>query len=209
MAHHDQSPDAAGTMGPMARCRRGGAGPYGARVDTCPECGNGDVRVRVAAGVPIHECGLCGARFGDRTAIEALDDADEAVSRRIPAAVWPLVRALERLPGIFVRDAAAGDAAQSTLPFVVLAIAAADALLQLENLAKSLLLGAGALRRHWILEVEYQRNLTFVLKPRHGGGSVTPDQVRDAQTDLDTLRRHLERDVRLGWWRHAGGDAVG
>jgi hypothetical protein len=39
------------------------------------------MRVRVQAGTPIHECGRCGARFGERLAVEALDDAVEARHR--------------------------------------------------------------------------------------------------------------------------------
>lgn len=191
--------------------RSGPKGPFASQhleaivlaVDICPECGNRDMSVRVADGVPIHECGLCGAHFGERRVVERIDDAEEARQRGVAVEVWPLVRALDRLQGLVVRDACAGDAVQMTLPFVELAVTSPAALLQLENLAKSLLLGAGALKRHWILEVEYHRHLSFVLKPRHGGGYVTPEQVRDARADLDRLRRHLERDVKLQWWRHA------
>lgn len=159
--------------------------------------------VRTAGGAPIHECGLCGARFGDRQAIEALADEEQARARGVPAAVWPLARVLEQLPGLHVRESAAGDAAPPTLPFVELGVADHKALVQLENLVKSLQLGASALRCHWVVEVEYRRHLAFVLKPRHGGGAIAPSFVRDAQLDLELLRRHLERDRRLGWWRHA------
>ncbi len=161
------------------------------------------MRVRVADGSPVHECGLCGARFGARIVVDRLDDAEEAKGRGVAPEVWPLVRALDRLQGLVVRDACAGDAEQKTLPYVELGATSAVALIQIENLAKSLLLGAGGLRRHWILEVEYHRHLSFVLKPRHGGGMVTQEQVRDARIDLEVLRRHLERDVKLQWWRHA------
>lgn len=172
-------------------------------MDTCPECGNSDVRVQTVAGAPVHECGLCGARFGDRWAVEAIDDRDQARERGFDPAVWPLVRALEALPGLHVRDAHAGGLQPPTLPFVELAGTDQRLLLQLENLAKSLLLGAAAMRCHWIVEVEYRRHLAFVLKPRHAGGGIAPGTVRDAQQDLEPLRRHLERDARLGWWRHA------
>ncbi|MBL8751135.1 MAG: hypothetical protein JNK78_18400 [Planctomycetes bacterium] len=171
---------------------------------TCLECGNQDMRVRVAGGTPIHECALCGARFGDRDAIEALADAEEAKARGVSPLVWPLCRALDRLPGIVVREAHAGDADTRVLPFVEIGAASSDALVQLENLAKSLQLAAAELRGHWVVEVEFRRHLAFVLKPRHGGGSVGREQVRDAQLDLDVVRRHFERDGKLGWWRHAG-----
>jgi hypothetical protein len=172
-------------------------------VHTCADCGNSDVRVLVADSAVVHECGLCGARFGDRAAIAALEDRQAAAERGLSPLVWPLVRALEALPGLHVRSAVAGGLTPPTLPFVELGAGDQRVLLQLENLAKSLQLGAGALRCHWIVEVEYHRHLVFVLKPRHAGGPIAPEFVRDAQQDLGPLRRQLERDCRLGWWRQA------
>jgi len=167
------------------------------------------MRVRVVDGASIHECALCGARFGDRRAVASLADAEEARLRGVDAAVWPLVRGLERLPGLCVRSAAGGDLEARTLPFVELCATAAEALHQLENLAKSLRLGASALRLHWIVEVEYQHHLSFVLKPRHPGGPVSAAEARDARLDLDVLFRQLERDMRLKWWRHAAAGPNG
>jgi len=175
----------------------------------CPECGNHDMAVRVVDGAPVHECGLCGARFGARLAVEALADAEEARQRGVAAAVWPLVRVLERLPGLCVRSSAAPEPVARTLPFVELGATSAEALVQLENLAKSLRLSAAALRLHWVVEVEYQHHLAFVLKPRHGGGPVAPPAVRDAGVDLDVLPRQLARDMRLSWWRHAAAGPTG
>lgn len=178
-------------------------------VYTCPECGNHDMRVCVVDGAPVHECGLCGAHFGERLAVETLHDAEEARHRGVQGGIWPLVRVLERLPGLAVRTSLAADPSLAVLPFVELGATSPEALVQLENLAKSLRLGAGGLRLHWIVEVEYQHHLAFVLKPRHGGGAVPLGLVRDAALDVDVLRRQLERDMRLSWWRHAGAGPTG
>jgi hypothetical protein len=159
--------------------------------------------VRVLDGAPVHECGLCGARFGDRAAVASLQDADEARTRGIAASIWPLVRVLERLPGLSVRAAQAADADAATLPFVELRATSADCLGQLENVCKSLRLAAGALRRRWLLEVGYVHTLVFVLKPARDGGPVTRAEVRDAGLDVDVLWRQLERDMSLPFWRHA------
>lgn len=172
-------------------------------METCPECGNTALQVRSAGSARIHECGLCGAQFGDHAALTELADRAAAAQRGVAWPIWPLVRVLEALPGLAVRDSQAGGLQPPTLPFVELGGADARVLVQLENLAKSLQLGAGGLRCHWVVEVEYRRHLAFVLKPRHGGGPVAVEHARDAQHDLDRLRRNLERDVRLGWWRHA------
>ena len=178
-------------------------------LDTCPECGNHDMRVRVVDGLSVHECGLCDARFGDRRALTSLADAEEARLHGVDRTVWPLVRALRSLPGLCVRKSAGGDIEARTLPFVELGASSEHALHQLENLAKSLRLSAGGLRLHWIVEVEYQHHLAFVLKPRHPGGAVSLGEARDASIDLDVLGKHLARDTQLAWWRHAADAAPG
>lgn len=172
-------------------------------LDTCPECGNHDMRVRVVDGLSVHECGLCEARFGDRRALTNLADSEEAHRQGVDRAVWPLVRTLRQLPGLCVRKSAGGDLDARTLPFVELGATGLEALHQLENLAKWLRLSAGGLRLHWIVEVEYQHHLAFVLKPRHPGGAVSLGEARDARIDLEVLAKHLARDTQLAWWRHA------
>ncbi len=171
-------------------------------MDTCPECGNHDMRVRLVDGVPVHECGLCGAEFGDRAVLAALEDAATARERGYAAAVWPLVRALDVLPGLVVREAQAGDVQACVLPFVELGVRGTEGLGSLENLAKLLQLAARALACHWIVEVEYRRHLAFVLKPRHGGGPVPAPLAQGAQGDLAVLRAEIERSTRLSWWLH-------
>jgi hypothetical protein len=160
------------------------------------------MHVRVVDGAPVHECGLCSARFGGRDAVAALDAGEEARHRGVDPGIWPLVRALERLPGVVVRAASAADERARALPFVAVALLGPVGLVQLENVAKSLRLGAGALLRPWGIEVEYRQQLTFVLQPRHGGGEVPAPVVRDAGIDVDVLARQLDRDARLSWWRH-------
>lgn len=167
------------------------------------------MRVRTAGGAVVHECGMCGARYGERRVVHGIELAEEARARGIDAAVWPLVKALEDLPSLCVFDAVGGDPERGVLPFVAIGAKDPGALLQLENLTKSLLLGAAALHRHWVLEVEYQRHLAFVLKPRHPGGAVAAEVVRAARSDLGTLQRHLVRDAKLGWWRTAGEPRTG
>ncbi|MGB3967379.1 MAG: hypothetical protein WBO45_11680, partial [Planctomycetota bacterium] len=154
-------------------------------------------------------CGLCGARYGDRAAVARLRDLDDAARSGVEPGIWPLVGALQQLPDLSVRASGAGDAAARTLPWVELGAAGPAALVQLENLVKVLRLAAGSLRLHWVIEVEYQHHLAFVLKPRHGGGPVAPATVEQGAADVLTLRQHLERARRLQWWRHAAPPGSG
>lgn len=166
--------------------------------------------VRVLDGAPVHECGLCGARFGHRDAIAALRDGDDARSRGVEAGIWPLVAVLERLPGLSVVRRAANTAAPG-LPRVEFGATSAEILRQLENLTKSLRLAAGELRLPWVIEVEFTHQLTFVLKPRtdHPGSPVGPEAARDAALDVLVLRRRFEQDMRRPWWAHASPPGSG
>lgn len=160
------------------------------------------MKVVLVDGLPLHECQLCCARFGDRRAVETLSDGEESRRRGVDAAVWPLARTLDYLPGLRVRSSGGADARTRTLPFIEMVGTDARALVQLENLAKSLRLGARGQRCHWVIEVEFQSNLGFVLKPRLGGPHLGEQTVLDVEHDLDVLRRQVERDQRLSWWRH-------
>lgn len=161
------------------------------------------MKVVLVDGLPLHECQLCFTRFGDRRALQRHADTEESRRLGVDPLVWPLARALDCLPGLRVRTSGGADAARRTLPFVEVVPTSAQALVQLENLAKSLRLGARGLRCHWVVEVEFQNHLSFVLKPRPGGAHLGEQTVADTTHDLDVLRRQVERDQRLSWWRHA------
>lgn len=162
------------------------------------------MRTRVVDGAPVVECGLCGARSGDRRAMAALNAIEQASERGVGPLVWPLVQVLDRLPGLLVRSAADGAAAPPSMPFVELAAAGNEALVQIENLAKSLQLAAGSLHRVWVIEVEFQHQLVFVLRPRRSEVRTTADQVREANLDLEVLAQQFDSHGRLRWWRPAG-----
>lgn len=178
-------------------------------VNTCPECGNHDMRVEAVDGVSLHVCGLCGAAFGARRAVKTIADADEAHAAGIAPGVWPLIRTLRRLSGLGVHGSSDGDDRRGTLPYVELGATAANALVQLENVAKSLRLCAGMLRRRWIVELAYERALVFVLRPARGAEPASAAEVREARLDLEVLARQLTRDMRLPWWRDGEGAPTG
>ncbi|MBK8100175.1 MAG: hypothetical protein IPK26_23990 [Planctomycetes bacterium] len=170
----------------------------------CPECGNSDVATTVIDGLAVHECGLCAALFGDPRAVDAVQGRRAAEAAGVDPRVWPVVSVLNRQPGLRVVRSHGGDSQAATLPFVQVAIQGVDGLLQLENLAKSLLVAARGHLLHWVVEVEYQSRLLFALKPRHGGGPIAAAVVQDAWLDLERIGRELARDVKLSWWSSPG-----
>ncbi|MFT4511681.1 MAG: hypothetical protein ACI89X_002329 [Planctomycetota bacterium] len=151
--------------------------------------------VKLDSGTVI-ECGLCGEQFGERRAVTSSSLSEEAEQRRIDAMIWPLARILERLPGMDLGATCAGTA--GTLPYVDLVVVGQDALLQVENLAKSMRLATGSLRCRWRIEARFEHTLVFLIAP-----AVKDTTLRDARIDIEVLAQGIERDMRLTWWRHA------
>jgi hypothetical protein len=126
------------------------------------------------------------------------EEVRRARAAGVDARVFALRSALEALAGLRVREADAGDQQALRAPFVSWQVVDALGFVQLENLAKSLLLSASRLSSTWRIEVEFNDALTFVLRPQ---GKNDQTGVVAAQTDLPTLAHAIARDSRLGWWR--------
>lgn len=165
-------------------------------MDTCPECGNHDMRPVENAGGTIIECALCGEQFGERTATTKSGMTVEAEQRRVDVLIWPLARVLERLPGLNLGATSAGSG--ELLPFVDLIVVGQTALLQIENLAKAMRLAEGSLRCRWRIEARFEHTLVFLVSP-----ALKNSNLRDARIDIDVLAQQIDRDMRLTWWRHA------
>ncbi len=147
-------------------------------------------------GATVIECGLCGEQFGARNAVTGLALADEATQRGIDPIIWPLARILEQLPGLSLGSALPGSNEQP--PSVDLVVTGQDALLQIENVAKALRLAEGSLRCPWRIEARFDYSLVFVVSPPATGST-----LRDARLDIEVLAQHIDRDMRLTWWRCA------
>ncbi len=153
-------------------------------------------------GGTLHECGLCGATYGDRRVVQGASLAVEADASGVAHEIWPLARVLERLPGFELGACRAGGAGE--LPSIELVVVGHAALVQLENLAKALRLAAGSLRCRWMLEARFELTLSVFVRAL---GDAT--DLRCARIDVETLAQQLERDARLSWWRHANEEAKG
>lgn len=170
----------------------------------CDECGNRSLTTVTRDGGLVLECELCGALSGDDAAVERVRLSREAQDRGHDPVVYPMVRAIERIAGLRVARAGAGDPAQRTWPFVQMHGTDGRALQGIENLVKSLALGAtNSGGMHWVVEVEYQARLTFTLKPRFHRDTdrIDAQLVHVAQRDLQRLCANLERHMHLSWWR--------
>lgn len=157
------------------------------------------MRARDRDGATLYECGLCAAVFGDRRAVQEVDLDDEARARGIDAEIWPLARVLESLDGFALGAAGAGGGERQPWPFVELVVSGRGALLAIENVAKSLRLGARSLRCGWRIEARFEHSLVFSLVV---AADVAPaPTLRDARLDVRDLAAQLARDRKLSWWR--------
>jgi hypothetical protein len=168
-------------------------------VQTCDECGNHDMRAIARAGGVVHECGLCGATYGDRRAAGGAAAEREAAARGVQAAIWPLARALEQLPGFALGACKPGAAGGS--PSVELLVTGAASVTSLENLSKSLRLAEGQLRCRWLLEARFEQALVVLLRVDGADAS-----LRDAHLDVEVLAAAVDRDRRRPWWRQGASD---
>jgi hypothetical protein len=176
-------------------------------MERCDECGTRNLAPVVLEGLRVLECGLCGALAGDDHAVSRLLHIREARESGIHPDVYPLIRVLGKILHFTVVSSHGGDAEARVWPFVQMGIEHPDAIGGLENLAKSLAMSARGHDIHWVIEVEYRHRLVFTLKPRfhRDPDRIGPDLVRAARADMERIRRNLERDMRLGWWRESQG----
>lgn len=176
----------------------------------CDACGARRVVPRVVEGVELHQCELCDHLHGDDAAIERAELRLEARERGLDPDVYPLVRALERVPTFVVAGAEAGDPDLHEYPFVFLRLKEGG-LAHMERLLTSLEMANRETRRRWVVETTLQRGLLFVLRPRFWKrvAEITADDIRDARADLEVLGRVLARDVALPWWGAAPPAATG
>ncbi len=169
----------------------------------CDECGGRSLRPTRVEGREVLECELCGALHGDESSVRKALLAREGRDRGFDPEIYPLVQALDRIPGLRVTLAVAGDARDRIWPFVQMRVLDPRALVGVENLTKSLALAAAGATLHWVVEVEYATHLVFTLKPRfhRDVDRIDAEAIERARRDLGRLAANLERDMHLPWWR--------
>jgi hypothetical protein len=168
---------------------------------TCEACGSHRVVARVVEGVEVGRCDLCGTLHGEDDAVALAELRLEGRERGFDPRIYPLVKALEQVPTFRVSSAEPGDAVRVEYPYVFLRLEAGG-LVHLERLLTSLEMANRETRRRWVVEAALQRGLLFILRPRFWKrvSEITPEDILEAQADLDVLARVLARDTRLAWW---------
>jgi hypothetical protein len=168
---------------------------------SCEACGSRRVVTRLVEGIEVGECELCGTLQGDDEAVARAETLREGRGRGFDPRIYPLVRALEQVPTFRVPSAEPGDAGRLEYPYVFLRLESGG-LVHLERLLTSLEMANRETKRRWVVEAALQRGLLFILRPRFWKrvSEITPEDIEEAQGDLDVLARVLARDTRLAWW---------
>lgn len=167
----------------------------------CEACGNRRLVPKTIEGVELLECELCEELQGDDAQVALAEERREGRDRGFDGRIYPLVKALERVPTFKVSGADPGGADRTEYPYVFLRLAPGG-LAHLERLLTSLEMANRETRRRWVVEASLQRGLLFILRPRFWKlvSQITADDIRESQLDLDVLARILRRDVQLPWW---------
>ena len=164
----------------------------------CEECGCRQVVQHSVEGFRVAECDLCGHLEGDADALASIERIREARRLGIDPMVYPVVKTLGHLPGLRVVASGQGQRERGIVPFIQFVLESPDALQFLERIVAEVgLFNRGSSRCYWIIEVEYQRYMTFDLKAsfRKGTPDFGPAEVLEARDDLQDLALRLESIV--------------
>lgn len=170
----------------------------------CLECGNDSMARKGIGDVLVYECEFCGAFDGDAKAVSTAHMHREARERGLDPEIYPLVRAIERIPGFHVREASAGDTMSLIPPYLFVYLEdRTGTLKQLEHTLQSLEMSHRRTEYPWAFEAHYMKGeLQFALRPRFMKPvqDVSADELNRAVADIATLARRLDRDLDLSWW---------
>ena len=172
----------------------------------CDACGCRDVRRDVVEGFLVDECRLCGHLQGNDEAVARIESIREGRELGYDDAIYPVVKALRRVPGLRVETSSGGRPGEGQPPYLMFRLET-PSLRWLEPIAQSIEIANRRTRCRWVLEVSVQRTLSFLLKPRffRPPGEVDAAMIAAAVEDLAEIARGLRRDQELSWFR--GADA--
>jgi hypothetical protein len=168
----------------------------------CDVCGSHNVSRRQVEGFLLFECNLCGNLEGDDHAIERIEELRAGRARGLDDEVVPLVTALERAGCFRLVQASAGNPRRNESPYVFFTLTKNDTR-YIEQLLRSLELANRETKLRWLIQLELQKEIVYILRPRfwRPPSEISPDDLRVARKDLQTLARCLRRDLALSWWR--------
>jgi hypothetical protein len=168
----------------------------------CDECGSNSVESVLVEGQRVQECALCGALYGDADKIERIDQIRESRDRGIDAGIYPLVKAIDGIPGARVFQSVEADPAGRVLPLILFHVDLGTNALEL--FMSSFTSARRLLKARWVVEVDQTRDLHFELKPHLPPGELVVDlpplRIREIAEDTATLAQALRRDQSLSWW---------
>ena len=168
----------------------------------CDECGSRQVVETEIEGLLVLSCQLCGHLQGDEAHLAEIEERREAADRGFDPAIYPLVKAIDQVPTFGVKTASAGRPGRTEYPFVFWRVQEGG-LRDVERLLTCLEMANRTTKRRWVVELDLQRGLLFILRPRFWKAivEITTEDILEARADLPHLARLIARDVKLGWWR--------
>jgi hypothetical protein len=170
----------------------------------CDDCGSHNVSRREVEGFLLEECNLCGHLQGDDEAVDLVEELHRGRARGLDDAVIPLVSVIESAGVFRLVQASGGEPRRIEWPYVFFTLTKNDTR-YIERLLRSLEHANRETRMRWLIELTLQKEVVYVLRPRFwkSPADITPDEIRNARSDLAVLARRLRRDLGLSWWREA------
>ena len=163
----------------------------------CENCGSKNVRENVIQGYRVDECQVCGHLHGNADAIKKITEIREARETSVDPLIYPLYKIINSIGKIEqIQYACPGYPQEKVPPYISFYMGEAGSE-NLETLAASLIDANKRTQVHWILEVTFQRRLTFVLKPNfhHDPYYISVEQISLAQKDIAVLAQCIQEKL--------------
>lgn len=162
----------------------------------CENCGNSNLKNVTIEGHGVTECQVCGFLHGDADAIKSIKEIRDAKEKSIDPSIYPLYTSLSSLGSCKVQYACEGFPQDKVPPYVSFHILEGG-YKHLEKITEALLFANKATKAHWVIEANYQKQLTFTLKPdfHNDPYHISTEQISIAQKDLEVLGQQLSEKI--------------
>ena len=158
----------------------------------CSNCGSSNIKDKIIEGYDVKECQVCDFLYGNGEFIKKIEEIREARVEGIDPLIYPLHKLLNKMSDLKIEYSCPGYSKEKIPPYVSF-VPVNNRLGCLKEITKALTEINKKTKKHWIVEVTYQKQLVYILKPEFHSDAynITIEQICDAQKDIKVLTEEL------------------
>lgn len=158
----------------------------------CENCGSNAVVSKQIEGYTVSECQVCFHLHGDEEAMNQIHEIREAREKSIDPQIYPIYKVMEGISTFRIQFASPGYPQEKMPPYFSFRVIQ-ESLKHLERFTEAVREANKRTKIHWVVEANFQKELTFTLKPnfQHDPYNISAEQISLAQRDLAVLAEIL------------------